>query len=307
MITVSAVIPTFNRAGCIGEATESALRQEYPCAEVIVVDDGSTDGTAAALRGFGNRVTYLRQDANRGVSIARNVGIKAARGQWIAFLDSDDVWLPHKTKTDVRTMEHCGDVVAVASNGVIQEAGGQNDLWAVRGVRWTESEECRRLNGVQAGLLQPLTPGVTARRSALERLGGFRSGVKFEDMDLWSRLALEGSWGCSREPTFVVNRASRRDDSLSWMSWKEPLETYRSLLESHIRLRSVAAAAIRDRLRLRRRISGYRCMLAASAIDSGHSGGWRMLMQSALECPTVRSLGRASAVAMGWRPRTPGS
>ncbi len=83
--TVAVIIPTFNRAHCVGEAIQSVLDQTVPADEIIVIDDGSTDNTAEVLAGFGDRITVIRQP-NAGVSAARNAGIARATSEWIAFL-----------------------------------------------------------------------------------------------------------------------------------------------------------------------------------------------------------------------------
>ena len=88
---VSVVIPTFHSGHFVAEAVESALQQTYPNLEVIVVDDGSNDDTAERLRQFGNQIIYIYQQ-NKGLSSARNAGIRLATGEWVAFLDADNVW-----------------------------------------------------------------------------------------------------------------------------------------------------------------------------------------------------------------------
>ena len=93
MTGISVVIPTYNRAGLIGEALDAVLAQSVPPDEVIVVDDGSTDSTAAVLAGYGGRVRHL-QIPNSGDLVARNTGLRAASGRLVAFCDSDDVWMP---------------------------------------------------------------------------------------------------------------------------------------------------------------------------------------------------------------------
>ena len=97
---VSVVIPNYNYSDFVGEAIESALAQTYPKLEVIVVDDGSTDNSIDVIRGFGDKVTLVSQK-NSGVSVARNSGIEKANGDYIAFLDSDDVWLPTKVEEQI--------------------------------------------------------------------------------------------------------------------------------------------------------------------------------------------------------------
>ena len=94
MPEVSIVLPTFNRVDVIGRAVASVLRQSFEDWELLVVDDGSTDGTRARLEGLDPRLRYIEQ-ANQGVYVARNTGLQAARGRFITFLDSDDEWLPH--------------------------------------------------------------------------------------------------------------------------------------------------------------------------------------------------------------------
>jgi glycosyltransferase involved in cell wall biosynthesis len=100
MTTVSVIIPVWNRAGAIGAAIESVLVQQLPAPDwsvrVIVVDDGSTDDLAGALRPYDSRITLVRHDRNAGAAAARNTGIATACGQYVAFLDSDDTWLPEK-------------------------------------------------------------------------------------------------------------------------------------------------------------------------------------------------------------------
>ncbi|SNS67406.1 Glycosyltransferase involved in cell wall bisynthesis [Geodermatophilus saharensis] len=113
-LRVSVVIPTYNSATFLVEALESVLAQTCPVHEVIVVDDGSTDGTGAALRPYADRVVLLRQD-NSGVSAARNNGLARATGDWVAFLDADDIWLPDKIE---RQLQCAGDdsVVCIHAN-----------------------------------------------------------------------------------------------------------------------------------------------------------------------------------------------
>ena len=101
MIRVSVVIPTYNRSMIVVNAISSVIAQTYKNIEILVVDDGSTDDTAERLSCFGSRIRYIKKE-NGGVSSARNQGIKMASGELIAFLDSDDEWLPEKTEKQVK-------------------------------------------------------------------------------------------------------------------------------------------------------------------------------------------------------------
>jgi glycosyltransferase involved in cell wall biosynthesis len=105
---VSVVIPTYERAGKVQKTIESALAQTFSDYEVIVVDDGSTDGTGQLLaEKYGDRIRYYYQ-VNQGVSVARNRGVEEARGEWIAFLDSDDLWEPEKLELQLKALEQMG-------------------------------------------------------------------------------------------------------------------------------------------------------------------------------------------------------
>lgn len=124
---VSVIIPTYNRAPVLRRAIESALSQTYPALEVVVADDGSSDDTADVVLSLGPRVRYLRQE-NAGVSAARNFGMRNARGEFIAFLDSDDAWQPWKLKAQVAALAahpDAGlvwtDMSAIDGSGVVSE------------------------------------------------------------------------------------------------------------------------------------------------------------------------------------------
>src|SRR2546423_12851996 len=119
---LSVVIPTWNRARLVGEAVESALAQMDGRVEVIVVDDGSTDDTAGELaRRFGTRVNVLRMPRRGGIGAARNAGAREASGELVAFLDSDDLWLPGKLDAELRVFERFPDAEAVVSDSLTFE------------------------------------------------------------------------------------------------------------------------------------------------------------------------------------------
>jgi len=118
---VSVVIPTFNRARLVGLTIDSVLAQTFRDFEIIVVDDGSTDDTAALLAGFGERVRVLRQP-NQGMNPARNAGLAAARGEYVALLDSDDLWEPYKLALQVELLDRFPDAGFVFSEFSVMES-----------------------------------------------------------------------------------------------------------------------------------------------------------------------------------------
>lgn len=174
---LSVVIPTWNRAHLVCEAVESALIQG-PRIEVIVVNDGSTDDTHKVLtRSFGSRIRLLRRPERRGVGAARNAGVRAAGGELLAFLDSDDVWLAGKLDAELRILERFPDADGVVSDGlyfVNGEAGEttrfvQNGLWAACQGQTRWMSECPWLwtnskNGVAIS-------SITLRRNVLTDVG----------------------------------------------------------------------------------------------------------------------------------------
>jgi glycosyltransferase involved in cell wall biosynthesis len=115
---VSVVIPSFNRVGVVCETVDSVLKQTYPAVEAIIADDGSSDGTAEVIRaryGGNERVRYFAQP-NGGAASARNLGLKNARGEYVAFLDSDDVWFPGKLEAQIASLESIPDAGLIWSD-----------------------------------------------------------------------------------------------------------------------------------------------------------------------------------------------
>ena len=103
--TVSVIIPTYNRANMIVPCIESVLAQSYPVNEIIVIDDGSTDDTIEQLEVYKEKLIILKTNTQSGAQAARNIGIKAAKSEWIAFLDSDDEWLPNKMEKQISALK----------------------------------------------------------------------------------------------------------------------------------------------------------------------------------------------------------
>ena len=195
MPLVSVVIPTRNRPHLLRRTLDSVLNQSTDNLEAIVVDDASTDATATELAAAHPRVRVLRNPQPSGVSVARNRGIAAARGEWIAFCDDDDLWAPNKLQEQL---------TAAAASGAHWAYAGDVNV----------DDQLRVLSGgpppdpaAVVALLprcNPLASGgsnVVVRSNILAEVGGFDPTLRrTEDWDLWIRIARKGTPACVRQP-----------------------------------------------------------------------------------------------------------
>jgi len=179
---VSVIIPVFNRETFIQKAVDSVLLQDYRPIECIVVDDGSTDQTPRVLAGFDNRIRVIRKE-NLGVSAARNTGIRAASGSLIAFLDSDDYWLPGKISAQVAFFKTHPEAILCQTN----------EIWIRNGRRVNPGKRHKKRSGnifIPSLALCLISPSaVMMRRSLFDRIGFFDETLPAcEDYDLWLRV-----------------------------------------------------------------------------------------------------------------------
>jgi glycosyltransferase involved in cell wall biosynthesis len=179
--SVSVVIPCYNYGRFLKESLESVLAQIYPPLEIIVVDDGSTDNTAVVAKSFGDKVRYIYQ-ANRGLSGARNSGIRAAAGDWVAILDADDTW--HKDKLLLQ-MQYA----AANPDTVLIGAVSTHNLAQIRTYELFSEVYTQDL----LGALPFGASSAAAKRSALLTAGLFdETKRQVEDRDMWLKLSLIG-------------------------------------------------------------------------------------------------------------------
>ena len=212
---VSVIIPAYNRALVLERAIDSVLGQTFRDFEIVVVDDGSTDGTESlpVLRCGDERLRYLRLPENRGVSAARNCGVGETSAPWIAFLDSDDEWLPQKLERQVQwTIDNRDRPEAQ----IVQT----QEIWIRRGVRVNppKSHEKRPGDLFAASLERcMITPSsVMMQRSLFERMGGFNEALPAcEDYDLWLRVTCCLPVGLIND--FLLRRCGGHADQLSAM------------------------------------------------------------------------------------------
>lgn len=182
---VSVIIPTCNRSRYVCEAVESALNQTYSPMEIIVVDDGSIDDTEAALNLYAGKIKYLKSEVSQGVSVARNIALRQAKGKYVAFLDDDDLWLEEKIDKDVKFLEvnaDCGFVFC----GLYYFSDSMADM----GKRILSKFEEPKYEFLYDNCIIYSTSLVTMRKECLERVGLFDEGlVQSSDYDLWLRVA----------------------------------------------------------------------------------------------------------------------
>lgn len=205
MITV--VIPLYNKENTIVTALESVLAQTYQDFEVVVVDDGSTDGGAAIVEQYADpRIRLIRQ-ANAGVSAARNNGIAEARGEYVAFLDADDEWMPEFLEEIVALQQEFPDCRAQATNYIFNSYGVKSPT-ILRKIPF-EGE-----HGVLTNYFEVASHShppvcsicVCIERALLLKIGGFPLGIKSgEDLLTWARIAVRTDWAYSLKSCAVFN------------------------------------------------------------------------------------------------------
>ena len=204
---VSVIIPSFNRGQVVSEAVESVLAQDYHPLEIIVVDDGSTDNTIEKLMPFKEDIILFTQK-NRGVSAARNTGIKLSNGEYTAFLDSDDLWLPEKISCQI-------DFFKNNPNAVICQT---EEIWIRNGKRVNPGKKHKKLSGM---IFEPslnlclVSPSAVMMKKNLFDIKGYfdEKLLACEDYDLWLRIG-------STVPIYLIDKPliikrGGHDDQLS--------------------------------------------------------------------------------------------
>ena len=223
---VSVVIPTYNRAQQVKAAVESVIGQTYSDFEVLVIDDGSTDLTREAIQQLacepangGKEIRYIRQ-TNSGQSAARNRGIQESRGDWIAFLDSDDVWLPDKLEQQVRAIDYfggrCGACTADAR--LLSSSGAGTTAFQVEGKHYEEEFgiDAEAVNNLAKSFGNYWVSVLLGRADLMKRIGGFDAEIRFaEDRDFHFRLSLVTAFCYVNRPLALIDRSDSPPGSAS--------------------------------------------------------------------------------------------
>jgi glycosyltransferase involved in cell wall biosynthesis len=215
MPKVSVIIPAYNVAPYIGETMESVFAQTFADYEVIVVNDGSpdTEDLERALARFIDRVSYIKQE-NRGASAARNTGLRAAQGEFVAFLDADDLWLPNYLDEQTKFIRerHCDLVCADAE--VFSDAAHEEKTYMETLMADAPTTGDVTFLGLLSAEQSLITSGIVARRELVFDVGLFDEALRnSQDFDLWLRLARNGARMAYQRRTLLRYRS--RNNSLS--------------------------------------------------------------------------------------------
>jgi glycosyltransferase involved in cell wall biosynthesis len=220
---VSVIIPTWNRSRQLCDAVDSALAQSFTDSEIVIVDDGSTDDTAAVVAaryGTLSRVRLVRQP-NAGPAAARNHGVRESRGPLIAFLDSDDLWEQSKLEIQVGQLDRHAEAALSFCDAVVR-GGGRDQCTRFASKHFRGDTTVR---GIVEWNFPMCTPAVVVRRSALEEVGLFDATLPCqEDWDLWIRLVTRFPVVYVDRPLVVIRRG---EDNLSRT---RPLDKWRAAL-----------------------------------------------------------------------------
>jgi glycosyltransferase involved in cell wall biosynthesis len=281
MALVSVIIPTFNRAGSVVRAITSVLDQTFKDFEIIVIDDGSSDGTEEALARFGRQIRYHAHPSNQGVSAARNTGIRLSIGPLIAFLDSDDYWLPEKLHSQVDFFRHRLDAQACQTG----------EIWIRNGRRINPKRRHLKPSGdifapsLKLCLVSP--SAVMLKRPLLDAVGLFDEDLPAcEDYDLWLRIACRHSVYLLRE--CLVVKEGGKADQLS--TRHKGMDRFRisaliKLLQGGL-LNDMQRRAVLEELAVKCRIYGQGCVKRGRMEEGEFYLGLPTRLEAAYPCPS---------------------
>jgi glycosyltransferase involved in cell wall biosynthesis len=276
MASVSVIIPAYNRAGIIGRAIDSVLAQTFDDLEILVIDDGSTDDTVATVRSIGDdRIRCIECKSNRGAGAARNKGIREARGKYVAFLDSDDEWLPEKLQRQVTLMESLPEDWGISCTGAkILKDGCRETV-----VTPNPNKAGNVYRHYVFGRIYTPTPTLMLRREVFDRVGCFDDKLwRGQDVELLLRVCREHKLAVLPEPLAIVHLATTKRLS----NLVEPARL--RILEKH-------AATVREQLGwyAERHFRAHTLWLIADLKfrDQQRLGGLKYWMQSMAATPLM--------------------
>jgi O-antigen/teichoic acid export membrane protein/glycosyltransferase involved in cell wall biosynthesis len=297
-VCVSVIIPTYNREAFVTRALNSVLNQTFKDFEIIVVDDGSTDGTRSALEPYSNQIKYIYQ-GNAGVSAARNAGIALAAGEWIAFLDSDDEWAPDFLARQMQTINQNQDMcMQIADCRYADETGEKKSYFQT-------NETIKEFNG--ADYFRPKQPfvfllshlswqigSIVVRRDIVDKAGLFDSTFSIgEDQDFLARVALYGPVGLLKDKLMTAYRRSETIENLSRIATADPVRSMTLHDGMYRKLESIPILTRNERRIVKwLRSANYRsignALVAKGKVQEARSAYWIAVKIQ----PSIASVGR---------------
>jgi glycosyltransferase involved in cell wall biosynthesis len=263
--SVSIILPTYNRALLLQESIRSILLQTFADFEIIVVDDGSTDNTEAAVRMFADeRIKYYKRFENQGATSARNIGIKQASGTYIAFQDSDDIWLPDKLAKQMEVLLRADRDVGVVYTGYWRIINNKKNYMPVHAA--TSDKAAKAVSELL--FLFVATPTVLIKKECLERSGMFDERLsRLQEWELWIRLAEDYRFAYIHEPLVI----SRYQPESITANYQALVTSFELIFEKHRRVFE------RDKNRLARLLAifGRHLLNSPETLEHGRDYLWR--------------------------------
>jgi len=309
---VSVVLPTYNRAHSLARAVRSVLAQSHRNLEVIVVDDGSTDGTVALVQKLAAADSRVRlvQQPNRGPAAARNAGVREARGELVAFQDSDDEWLTEKLEHQLAVLRRAPEASMCVCSYLVYRTTGNVRAYFLGQPNMLSPQDVRRQ--VLVNFFFP-TPSWLVRRAALETAGPFDESMRcWEDWELAIRLGKVGPITLIDEALYVQNVSEgsvNRQDSAYGPSLKRILEKHAHLWNAEPQILAEHLYVLgRHEIRYGSIEEARRCFRRATQLAPRFGKAWRALWISALGknlFSTIHNFAAALRGRFGPRPYEP--
>ena len=306
---ISVIVPTYDYGRFIGDSIRSVLEQTYTSYEIIVIDDGSSDETTSVLQQFDGRIRYVYQE-NRGPSAARNLGIKIARGEYISFLDADDLWTPNKLELQLSDINSHPDIGMVFSDcqTFTAETIVKTSFLAGKSIDMNMISQKPISQAFMKLLLDNFitTSSVMVRKECFEKIGLFNESLRsVEDRDLWLRIS--ASFGITGIP-FILCRKRLHECNISRDN-EVAIYCRLQVLENNRRLFSVMAPAslwnqVLADAYLRMAFSQFnrnqtRATLGTGVKSLGHATMQKLRNGSSSSYPWIKAVGLLPAALFG--------
>jgi|CXWL01.1.fsa_nt_gi glycosyltransferase involved in cell wall biosynthesis len=296
MPLISVIIPTYNREKFVGKAIDSVLRQGFAGFEVIIIDDGSTDGTRKILEAYGTKISCMFQE-NSGVSSARNAGIRVAQGMWVAFLDSDDEWTKDYLACQLAQIKAYPEAVAHIANAVtVLPSGERSSLFVETGLadRFKE-KSCLAFERPLSVIVQYapwFLQSSIIRRDVLLQAGLFDVGLSIaEDLDVIARVALRGPVAICRNELVEIYRREESIVNLGAQSLKRGIYRWNAFGKVYSNLLSSSGLTRIEKATVERALSSTKRALGNVLVMADRKSEARQAYKQSFSLhPSVRSL-----------------